>query len=172
MPRSGCFCDSEPSQLRQTGWDVPAAFPVVILQKRRMERKSGRSDEKMNWLVSFAVAFASAVIASMGIGGGTVLLLFLTVFSDTPLPTAQGINLLFFLPVGAAALLFHKKSGLLQVKKGMSCGLWGLPGVFLGVWIASRLESSLLSKLFAVFLFYLGVKTLFSKDAGKPQNKQ
>lgn len=137
-----------------------------------MEQAYGRSEKRMNGLISFIVAFASAVIASMGIGGGAVLLLFLTVFSDTPLPTAQGINLLFFLPVGAAALLFHKKSGLLQVKKGMSCGLWGLPGVFLGVWIASRLESSLLSKLFAVFLLYLGGKALFSKDPKKLQNKK
>ena len=39
-------------------------------------------------------------------------------FSDIPLATAQGTNLLFFLPVGAVALLFHKKSGLLQVKRG------------------------------------------------------
>ena len=54
----------------------------------------------MNWLLSSIIAFASAAIASMGIGGGAVLLLFLTVFSDIPLATAQGINLLFFLPIG------------------------------------------------------------------------
>ena len=71
----------------------------------------------MNWLLSSIIAFASAAIASMGIGGGAVLLLFLTVFSDIPLATAQGINLLFFLPIGAVALLFHQKSGLLQIKK-------------------------------------------------------
>lgn len=92
-------------------------------------------------------------------------------FSDIPLATAQGTNLLFFLPVGAVALLFHKKSGLLQVKKGAACGLWGLPGVFLGVWIASRLESTILSKLFALFLFYLGLKTLFSKNVKNPRKK-
>ena len=128
--------------------------------------------KRMHWLVSFFVSFASAVIASMGIGGGAVLLLFLTVFSDTPLATAQGMNLLFFLPVGMTALLFHKKSGLLQVKKGMSCGLWGLPGVFLGVWISSQLESSLLSRSFAVFLFCLGLKTLFSKKTKPPPEKE
>ena len=80
--------------------------------------------QSMNWFLSSIIAFASAIIASMGIGGGAVLLLFLTVFSDIPLATAQGTNLLFFLPVGAVALLFHKKSGLLQVKKGAACGLW------------------------------------------------
>ena len=69
--------------------------------------------QSMNWFLSSIIAFASAIIASMGIGGGAVLLLFLTVFSDIPLATAQGTNLLFFLPVGAVALLFHKKSGLL-----------------------------------------------------------
>lgn len=123
----------------------------------------------MNWIVTSVIAFCSAVIASMGIGGGAVLLLFLTVFSDTPLATAQGINLLFFLPIGAVALFFHKKSGLLQVKKGISCGLWGLPGVFMGVWIASKLESSVLSKLFAVFLLYSGLKALFAKKGPKKE---
>ena len=126
----------------------------------------------MNWLLSSIIAFASAAIASMGIGGGAVLLLFLTVFSDIPLATAQGINLLFFLPIGAVALLFHQKSGLLQIKKGVVCGLWGLPGVFLGVWIASRMESFVLSKLFAIFLFYLGLKTFFSKNTKKPRKKR
>ena len=120
--------------------------------------------QSMNWFLSSIIAFASAIIASMGIGGGAVLLLFLTVFSDIPLATAQGTNLLFFLPVGAVALL-------LQVKKGAACGLWGLPGVFLGVWIASRLESTILSKLFALFLFYLGLKTLFSKNVKNPRKK-
>ncbi len=109
--------------------------------------------QSMNWFLSSIIAFASAIIASMGIGGGAVLLLFLTVFSDIPLATAQGTNLLFFLPVGAVALLFHKKSGLLQVKRGCLRPVGGLPGVFLGVWIASRLESTILSKLFALFCF-------------------
>ena len=52
--------------------------------------------QSMNWFLSSIIAFASAIIASMGIGGGAVLLLFLTVFSDIPLATAQGTNLLFF----------------------------------------------------------------------------
>ena len=124
-----------------------------------------------SWLFSSIIAFVSAVIASLGIGGGAVLLLFLTVFAGTSLEQAQGMNLLFFLPTGATALLFHRKSGLLQVKKGASCGLWGLPGVFLGVWLASRLESAVLSKLFAVFLLYLGLKTLFAKGEKNPRKK-
>lgn len=44
----------------------------------------------MNWLLSSIIAFASAAIASMGIGGGAVLLLFLTVFSDIPLGYGTG----------------------------------------------------------------------------------
>lgn len=126
----------------------------------------------INWFVATVVAFASAVIASMGVGGGAVLLLFLAVFSDIPLQTAQGINLLFFLPVGAVALFFHKRSGLLQVKKGLVYGMWGVPGVFLGVWISSMLESAYVAKAFAVFLFYLGLKTFFAKpktDEKKPE---
>lgn len=126
----------------------------------------------MNWLLSSIIAFASAAIASMGIGGGAVLLLFLTVFSDIPLATAQGINLLFFLPIGAVALLFHQKSGLLQIKKGVVCGLWGLPGVFLGVWL--HLGWNLLSfpSCLQFFYFILGLKHSFLRIQKSPGRKE
>ena len=121
----------------------------------------------MQFFFCFLVSLISAFIASMGIGGGAVLLLFLTVFSATPVLTAQGINLLFFLPVGIIALCFHRKSGLLQWKQGVLCGIFGIPGVFLGGWIASHTDSAILSKIFALFLFALGLKTLFAKPNKK-----
>lgn len=117
----------------------------------------------MNWIAATIISFLAAAVASMGIGGGAVLLLFLAVFGDTPLQTAQGMNLLIFLPVGLIALFFHKKSGLLELKKGIALGLWGIPGVLLGVWLSNHLDTGFISKCFAVFLFYLGLKSLFSK---------
>ncbi len=68
-------------------------------------------------------------------------------------------------------MLFHQKVRPFADKKGVVCGLWGLPGVFLGVWVASRMESFVLSKLFAIFLFYLGLKTFFSKNTKSPGRK-
>ena len=128
----------------------------------------------MNWLLSSIIAFASAAIASMGIGGGAVLLVFLTVFSDIPLATAQGINLLIFLPIGAVALLFHHKSGLLQIKKGVVCGLWGLPGVFLGVWrmmLYFVFGGEFMSAGFCPWVFLWPTRRLACRDTEFPASK-
>lgn len=121
----------------------------------------------MNWIFCTVIAAASALIASMGVGGGAVLLLFLTLFSQMPLRQAQGINLLFFLPVAAVALLFHHKNGLLQCKKALCWGLWGLPGVWTGLWLNTHLDSRWIGKTFAVFLFFLGLQTFFSAKTKK-----
>lgn len=107
-----------------------------------------------------------------GVGGGAVLLLFLTVFSDIPLATAQGINLLFFLPIGAVALLFHQKSGLLQIKKGLSAG-YGACLAFFSVY-GLHLGWNLLSfpSCLQFFYFILGLKHSFLRIQKSPGRKE
>ena len=65
-------------------------------------------------LWNILVAFSAAVFSSMGVGGGAILLLYLTAFSGMEQLKAQGINLLFFLPCAAIALLFHHKNGYIR----------------------------------------------------------
>ncbi len=51
----------------------------------------------MNFLDILAVIL-SAAVSAMGLGGGGVLILYLTLVRDVPQLEAQGINLLFFTP--------------------------------------------------------------------------
>ena len=55
----------------------------------------------MGYLVVGVVSLLSGVTASMGLGGGFVLLIYLTAFANVPQMEAQLINLIFFLPIGA-----------------------------------------------------------------------
>ena len=73
----------------------------------------------MNWML-LPVGFLAGVCASMGIGGGFVLMLYLTLFAGLAQKDAQLFNLLFFLPVAALALFQHKKSGLIDAKAAKS----------------------------------------------------
>lgn len=50
-----------------------------------------------------------AVLAAMGVGGGGLLVIYLSLAKDVSQLTAQGINLLFFLPSAAISLLFKRK---------------------------------------------------------------
>ena len=112
---------------------------------------------------SFLVSFFAAVLGSLGMGGGGILLIYLTVFQNQPQLSAQGINLLFFLPIAAISLFFHTKHKLVAWNVVFHAVLWGVLGVFLGSWIAGKLGSPLLSKGFAVFLLYIGIRELFRK---------
>ena len=49
----------------------------------------------------------SGIIGGMGMGGGAVLIIYLSLFTDTPQLKAQGINLLFFIPVGLIAIIIY-----------------------------------------------------------------
>ena len=43
----------------------------------------------------------------MGIGGGGLFVIYLTLCLDFPQPLAQGTNLLFFVIAGASSLIYH-----------------------------------------------------------------
>ena len=64
-------------------------------------------------LFSLLAVFASSAVAAMGLGGGTVLLLYLSFFSALSQPQMQAVNLLLFLPAAALSLFFHRKNGLI-----------------------------------------------------------
>ena len=55
------------------------------------------------WIVPLAVGIGTGVLSAWGVGGGTLLLLVMTLFLGVDQRTAQGINLLFFLPTAASA---------------------------------------------------------------------
>ena len=58
------------------------------------------------WVLPLAVGTATGILSAWGVGGGTLLLLVMTLFLGVDQRTAQGINLLYFLPTAGAGLLF------------------------------------------------------------------
>lgn len=121
-----------------------------------------------DWLVIGLVSFFTGVTASMGLGGGFVLLIYLTAFAGVPQLEAQGINLIFFLPIAALSLIFHAKNKLIEKQPLLPTILTGVLGVVLGVFLAGVLGSKWLSKLFALFILFVGLRELFHK---KPRKK-
>ena len=67
-----------------------------------------------DWLLPFLCGLGAAVISAWGVGGGTLLLLVMTLFLGVDQRMAQGINLLFFLPTAISALLCHWQKGYLD----------------------------------------------------------
>ncbi|RGX56091.1 MULTISPECIES: TSUP family transporter [Anaerotruncus] len=126
----------------------------------------------MSWLLIGVVSLASGLLGSLGMGAGTVLLLYLRVYGGYDQFAAQGINLIFFLPIAVLSLILHAKNKLVSWKAaGLSIAA-GLPMVFAGVWIGNFLGTEWLSKLFAVLLFFVGVREVLQKDPDKAKKKE
>lgn len=98
----------------------------------------------------------SGIISGMGIGGGTILIPALTMFLNISQRTAQGVNLLFFIPTAIIALIIHKKNKNLEFKIALPLLIFGLIGAALGSFLALNIEQALLKRLFGVFLFFMG----------------
>ncbi len=109
------------------------------------------------------VGVATGVLSGFGVGGGTLLLLYLTALAGVEQSAAQGINLLYFLPVAVAALPSHWKGGFIAKELLLPAIVAGLATTAIGSLIATSMDTQLLHKLFGGFLLVVGVKELFTK---------
>ena len=67
-----------------------------------------------DWIIPFLCGLGASIVSAWGVGGWTLLLLVMTLFLGVDQRTAQGVNLLFFLPTAVSALVCHARSGYLD----------------------------------------------------------
>lgn len=116
-------------------------------------------------LDSFPVALlagtALGVLAGLGTGGGSLLILWLTLVLGMEQADARSINLMFFLPAAVIACLFRWKQGKLDFKKVLPAILSGCAAALVFSWLGTRMDTTLLKKLFGVLLLFTGFRELF-----------
>ena len=81
--------------------------------------------------------------------------------------TAQGINLLFFLPAAASALLCHRKNGYLDRPTLRTAIPPAAAFALLGAWIATAVDANVLRRPFGVYLLLAGVSLLWPQKKRK-----
>lgn len=110
------------------------------------------------------VSFLSGMTASLGIGGGMVLLLYLTAINGVPQLQAQGINLVFFIPIALISLIIHSKNKLVEWKKIVPAIITGTISALIFSSLADSFGSEIIQKLFAILLIINGIKELLYKE--------
>lgn len=103
------------------------------------------------------------VLSGYGIGGGSLLLLYMTQLAGMEQAAAQGVNLIYFLPTSAAALVSHVKNGLIEKSAVLRAALPGMVSAAALALAATNMDSSLLRRLFGIFCVIVGVKMFFGK---------
>ena len=112
----------------------------------------------------------TGVLSSWGIGGGSLLVIFMTAVKGLNQREAQGINLLYFIPTSAAALYSHIKNRLVDKRAAIPAIVAGVPMTLLTAYLASSIDTELLKKTFGGFLILIGVSELFRKREKKQKS--
>ncbi len=123
------------------------------------------------WPVCLAVGTILGFLSGLGIGGGSLLILWLTLVLRADPGDARMINLLFFLPASAAACAFRWKQGSLPWKTVLPAAIAGCLAAGMGTLLGRGLDLGLLRKLFGGLLLVTGVREIFyrpKKNTGGP----
>ncbi len=126
----------------------------------------------MEFFKNVAVGTVTGIVTGLGIGGGTLLILYLTLFGGVSQLSAQGINLLYFLPTAGSALVAHIKNKLVVWRAVIFAGITGVLATIAAAIFAARVDMGILRRIFGGFLLFVGVSELFRKGSAKKDNEQ
>ena len=99
-------------------------------------------------------------LSGLGIGGGSLLILWLTLVLDMPQDLSATINLMFFVPSALIACIFRFQQGQLNVRKISPALIGGMITAILFTWISESLDTSILKKPFGILLLVTGIREL------------
>ena len=111
--------------------------------------------------VMAAIGAALGFLAGIGVGGGSLLMLWLTLVLGLEHTVARNINLLFFIPSALIASFFRKKQGALDIKKILPAIAAACICAAVFSWISGHIDIRILRKLFGILLMVTGVRELF-----------
>lgn len=109
---------------------------------------------------SIAVGTALGFLTGLGTGGGSLLVLWLTLVLHMDPSQARLINLMFFLPAAIIATVFHWRQGRIPFRKILLPALAGCAAAAFFAFIGQKLNTESLRKLFGVLLLFIGAKEL------------
>lgn len=112
-------------------------------------------------VVNFLIGLATGIVSGFGIGGGSLLVLYLTAFAGVAQQEAGGINLLYFIGCAPAALVGHIRHKAVEWKAVLWCVVGGIAAAIPTALLTADLDTGLLRRLFGGLLLYVGIRELF-----------
>ncbi len=121
-----------------------------------------------SFLVSVIIGTLLGFLAGLGVGGGSILMLWLTLLLKLPHSVSRSINLLFFIPTALISSIF-------RFRKSEQKFTDILPAIFLGAGAAAltslisrQLDLFLVKKGFGILLLITGIREILYR----PRNRK
>lgn len=115
---------------------------------------------------SLIIGTVLGFLSGLGIGGGSLLILWLTVILGTDPQIARSINLLFFIPSAVIACFIRIKNKTLHIRPLLPAMVAGCAAAAAFSWISTVVDVEILKKLFGAVLIAAGLRELFYKGKG------
>ncbi len=104
----------------------------------------------------------SGTVAALGMGGGTILILLLGIFTSMGQHLIQGTNLIFFIPTSITAIYMNVKNKTINYKMSFIIIISGIIGAILGSKLSFKIDNSALKKYFGIFLLCIAIFEIYS----------
>ena len=113
-------------------------------------------------MIEVLIGLISGIISGTGMGGGTILILLLSIFMGLDQHVAQATNLVFFVPTAIAAIFISLKKKIIDLRAGVVVIIVGVVGATIGAIISSKMIVNLLKNFFGIFLLIIAIYEIYS----------
>ena len=114
--------------------------------------------------VAILVGIILGFLSGLGVGGGSLLIVWLTAVLGWGIHDARAVNLLFFLPSAMIACILRCRHRKLNWKAVIPAIMSGCLLAIAGSIIANWVKTETMQKLFGILLILAGTKELFYRD--------
>ena len=111
-------------------------------------------------LISTALGFLSG----LGIGGGSLLIIWLTLALNMDQTTARAINLMFFIPSALIVCIIRHRKGQLDWKSALPAIIAGTGSAYLVSRMIGKINTLMLQKLFGCILLTAGLREILYRE--------
>ena len=108
------------------------------------------------------VSLIISILSGMGVGGGGLLVIYLTIFENTPQIIAQGSNLIFFIAAGLASTVYNAKKKKIVWRDTLAISISGVAFAIITSILTSKINPDILQKIFGGMLVLSGSASLIS----------
>ena len=102
-------------------------------------------------MVEIFIGIISGVVTSLGMGGGTVLIMLLTMICNLDQHIAQASNIVFFVPTAVCASLINLKNKKVNLNLAITTISSGIIGTIIGAVFSATTNTKNLKKYFGIF---------------------
>lgn len=114
--------------------------------------------------VAIIMGIVLGFLSGLGIGGGSLLMVWLNAVLSWSIQDARAVNLLFFLPSALIACIIRYKKGILNWKVVLPAIISGCLFAVAGNAVSNWVNTITLQKLFGVLLILAGIKEIFYRE--------